>query len=39
MQRVKVPLFWMDHPEIRFFQDEAQFKISGIVPENTQYHN
>lgn len=35
---VKIPPFWMDRPEIWFFQVEAQFKISGIVAEETKFN-
>ena len=28
----------MDHPEIRFFQDEVQFKINRIVSEEIRFN-
>ena len=38
MKSAKIPLFWMDHTEIWFFQDEAQFKINGIVSEEIKFN-
>ncbi|GBM40300.1 hypothetical protein AVEN_23868-1 [Araneus ventricosus] len=33
---VKISPFWIDKPKIRFHQVEAQFKISGIIAEETK---
>ncbi|GBN24074.1 Transposon Ty3-G Gag-Pol polyprotein [Araneus ventricosus] len=35
---VKIPPFWIDKPEIWFYQVEAQFKISGITAEETKFN-
>lgn len=35
---VKISPFWVDKPEIWFFQVEAQFKISGITAEETKFN-
>ncbi|GBO25889.1 Transposon Ty3-I Gag-Pol polyprotein, partial [Araneus ventricosus] len=35
---VKIPSFWIDKPEIWFYQVEAQFKISGITAEETKFN-
>lgn len=35
---VKIPPFWVDKPEIWFYQIEAQFKISGITKEDTMFN-
>ncbi|GBM38200.1 Retrovirus-related Pol polyprotein from transposon 412 [Araneus ventricosus] len=35
---VKIPPFWIDKPEILFYQVEAQFKISGITAEETKFN-
>ena len=35
---VKIPPFWVNRPEIWFYQVEAQFKISGIVSEETKFN-
>ncbi|XP_035211021.1 uncharacterized protein LOC118185286 [Stegodyphus dumicola] len=35
---VKIPPFWLDRPEIWFFQVEAQFKIIGIISEETKFN-
>ncbi|GBM21292.1 hypothetical protein AVEN_149874-1 [Araneus ventricosus] len=35
---VKFPPFWIDKPEIWFYQVEAQFKISGISAEETKFN-
>lgn len=35
---VKIPPFWIDRPEIWFFQVEAQFQINGITNENTKFN-
>lgn len=35
---VKMPPFWVDKPDIWFFQVEAQFKISGISSEDTKFN-
>ncbi|GBM73448.1 hypothetical protein AVEN_64747-1 [Araneus ventricosus] len=35
---VKIPPFWIDKPEIRFYQVGAQFKISGITAEATKFN-
>lgn len=35
---VKLPPFWTDKPEMWFYQVEAQFKISGITCEDTQFN-
>ncbi|GBM34504.1 Transposon Ty3-G Gag-Pol polyprotein [Araneus ventricosus] len=34
---VKIPPFWIDKPEIWFYQVEAQFKIRGITAEETKF--
>lgn len=35
---VKIPPFWIDKPEIWFYQIEAQFKINGITNEDTKFN-
>ncbi|UYV82469.1 hypothetical protein LAZ67_21002319, partial [Cordylochernes scorpioides] len=35
---VKIPPFWVEKPEIWFFQVEAQFKIGGIIQEDTKFN-
>lgn len=35
---VKIPPFWVDRPEMWFYQVEAQFKISGITSEDTKFN-
>lgn len=35
---IKIPPFWIDRPEIWFYQVEAQFRINGIVSEETQFN-
>lgn len=35
---IKFPPFWIDCPEILFYQVEAQFKINGIVSEKTKFN-
>ncbi|GBO41912.1 hypothetical protein AVEN_76804-1 [Araneus ventricosus] len=35
---IKIPPFWIDKPEIWFYQVEAQFKISGITAEETKFN-
>ncbi|UYV73972.1 hypothetical protein LAZ67_11001662 [Cordylochernes scorpioides] len=35
---VKIPPFLVEKPEIRFFQLEAQFKIGGIIQEDTTFN-
>ncbi|XP_035205422.1 uncharacterized protein LOC118180427 [Stegodyphus dumicola] len=35
---VKIPPFWVDKPEIWFYQVEAQFAISGITSEETKFN-
>lgn len=35
---IKIPPFWIDRPEIWFFQIEARFKINGIVSEETKFN-
>ncbi|UYV77645.1 hypothetical protein LAZ67_15001806, partial [Cordylochernes scorpioides] len=35
---VKIPPFWVENPEIWFFQVEAQFKIGGIIQEDTKFN-
>ncbi|GBO35997.1 Transposon Ty3-I Gag-Pol polyprotein, partial [Araneus ventricosus] len=35
---VKIPPFWIDKPEIWFYQVEAQFKISDITAEETKFN-
>lgn len=35
---IKIPPFWIDRPEIWFYQVEAQFKINGIVSEDTKFN-
>ncbi|UYV72105.1 hypothetical protein LAZ67_9001826 [Cordylochernes scorpioides] len=35
---VKIPPFWVEKPEIWFFQVEAQFEIGGIIQEDTKFH-
>ncbi|GBN26285.1 Transposon Ty3-I Gag-Pol polyprotein [Araneus ventricosus] len=35
---VKIPSFWIDKPEIWFYQVEVQFKISGITAEETKFN-
>lgn len=35
---VKIPPFWIERPEVWFFQVEAQFKISGITCEDTKFN-
>ncbi|GBN60004.1 hypothetical protein AVEN_219810-1 [Araneus ventricosus] len=35
---VKIPPFWIDKPEIWFYQVEDQFKISGITAEETKFN-
>ncbi|UYV67912.1 hypothetical protein LAZ67_5002474 [Cordylochernes scorpioides] len=35
---VKIPPFWVEKPEIWFFQVEAHFKIGGIIQEDTKFN-
>ncbi|GBM80079.1 hypothetical protein AVEN_21796-1 [Araneus ventricosus] len=35
---VKIPPFWINKPEIWFYQVEAQFKISSITAEETKFN-
>lgn len=35
---VKIPPFWVDKPEIWFYQIEAQFKINNITHEDTKFN-
>lgn len=35
---VKIPPFWVDKPEIWFYQIEAQFNINGIKNEDTKFN-
>lgn len=35
---VKIPPFWVDKPEIWFYQIEAQFNINGITKEETKFN-
>lgn len=35
---VKIPPFWVDKPEMWFYQVEAQFAISGITTEETKFN-
>lgn len=35
---VKIPPFWVDKPEMWFFQVEAQFQICNIVTEDTKFN-
>ena len=35
---IKIPPFWVDRPEMWFYQVEAQFKISGITAEETKFN-
>ncbi|GBL83666.1 hypothetical protein AVEN_132597-1 [Araneus ventricosus] len=35
---VKILPFWIDKPEIWFYQVDAQFKISGITAEETKFN-
>lgn len=35
---VKIPPFWIDKPEIWFYQVEAQFRISNISAEETKFN-
>ncbi|GBM87074.1 hypothetical protein AVEN_117921-1 [Araneus ventricosus] len=35
---VKIPPFWIDKPEIWFYQVEAQFKISAITAEEAKFN-
>ncbi|UYV63627.1 hypothetical protein LAZ67_2005063, partial [Cordylochernes scorpioides] len=35
---VKIPPFWVEKPEIWFFQVEAQFKIGGFIQEDTKFN-
>ncbi|UYV61713.1 K02A2.6-like [Cordylochernes scorpioides] len=35
---IKIPPFWVEKPELWFHQVEAQFKINGLVQEETKFN-